>query len=79
MDNIVDSKWVFDLKKDDVGHINVKARVGPPRFNQRGGVDFSETFAAAVDGARVRLLAAIAYFGILICVILMYSCSFCPT
>ena len=60
MDNVIDSKWVFDLTKDELGHIvKFKARVVARRFKQREGIDFSETFAPTVSGARVRLLTTI--------------------
>ena len=52
MDNVIDSKWVFDLKKDELGHIvNFNARLVARGFKQREGIDFSETC--------VRLLTAI--------------------
>ena len=61
MDNIVDSKWVFDLKKDELGYIvKFKARLVALGFKQREGIDFSEIFPPTVFRACVRLLTAIA-------------------
>ena len=36
MDNVIDSKWVFDLKKDELRHIvKFKARLVARGFKQR--------------------------------------------
>ena len=61
MDNVIDSKWVFDLKKDELGYIvKFKARLVALGFKQREGIDFSEIFPPTVFRACVRLLTAIA-------------------
>jgi hypothetical protein len=59
--NIVDSKWVFRLKKDVEGRvIKWKARLVARGFTQVQGVDYFETFAPVARLASIRFILAIA-------------------
>jgi len=59
--NIVDSKWVFRLKKDAEGRIvKWKARLVARGFTQVYGVDYFETFAPVARLASIRTILAIA-------------------
>jgi hypothetical protein len=59
--NIVDSKWVFRLKKNAKGEvIKWKARLVARGFTQVYGVDYFETFAPVARLASVRSILAIA-------------------
>ena len=59
--NIVDSKWVFCLKKDSEGKIiKWKAHLVARGFTQVYGVDYFETFAPFARLASIQLILAIA-------------------
>ena len=61
VDNVIDSKGVFYLKKDELGHtVKFEARLVARGFKQRERIGFSETFAPTVPGSCVRFLTAIA-------------------
>ena len=59
--NVVDSKWVFRMKKDAKGKvIKWKARLVARGFTQIYGVNYFETFAPVVRLALIRIILAIA-------------------
>src|SRR6202522_333476 len=59
--NVVDSKWVFRLKKDAEGRVlKWKARLVARGFTQVYGVDYFETFAPVARLASIRIILAIA-------------------
>ena len=71
VDNVIDSMWVFDLKKGELGHIvKFKTRLVARRFKRREGIGFGEPFASTVSGTCVCLLTAIA------CVLDLGLCHF---
>jgi hypothetical protein len=54
-------KWVFKLKRDEVGAITKhKARLVARGFLQREGIDFDDAFAPVAGMESVRLLIALA-------------------
>jgi hypothetical protein len=58
---LVDSKWVFKLKRDANGQIaRYKARLVARGFTQEKGVDYHETFAPTVRIISIRTLLALA-------------------
>ena len=55
--NVIDVKWVFALKKDDLGNIvRYKARLVARGFKQIKGLDFDETFAPVINQHSIHLL-----------------------
>lgn len=59
--NVIGCKWVFRIKRDKDGNIvQHKARYVAKGFNQRPGIDYSETFSPVVKPATVRLVLSIA-------------------
>jgi hypothetical protein len=59
--NIMDSKWVYDIKWDGEGNrIKDKARLVGKGYTQQLGVDYNETWAAVTRLESVRMTAAIA-------------------
>lgn len=59
--NLVGSKWVFDIKRNPDGSIRrYKARLVAQGFSQRAGIDFQETFSPTVKYDSIRLLLALA-------------------
>ena len=59
--NVVDSKWVFRLKKDAEGRVvKWKARLVARGFTQVYGVNYFETFAPVARLASIRTILAIA-------------------
>ena len=58
--NLVDSKWVFKIKRDATGKLEkYKARLCARGFTQSKGDDYDETFAPVVRIATVRILLAL--------------------
>jgi hypothetical protein len=59
--NIMDSKWVYDIKWDGEGNrIRDKARLVGKGYTQQIGVDYNETWAGVTRLESVRMTAAIA-------------------
>jgi hypothetical protein len=60
---LVDSKWVFKLKRDANAHIaRYKARLVTRGFTQEKGVDYHETFAPTMRVITIRTLLALAAY-----------------
>ena len=59
--NIMDSKWVYDIKWDGEGNrIKDKARLVGKGYTQQFGVDYNETWAGVTRLESVRMTAALA-------------------
>ena len=59
--NVVGCKWVFRIKRNPDGSVaRYKARLVAKGFNQRPGIDFTETYNPVVKPVTVRLILTFA-------------------
>lgn len=59
--NIIDSKWVFEVKKKPDGAVErLKARLVAKGFKQRYGIDYLDTFCPIIKPATIRIFLSLA-------------------
>lgn len=57
---VIDSKWVFKIKRDAHGEVKFKARLVARGFTQKYGENYWATYAPVVRSSTIRLLIACA-------------------
>lgn len=59
--NVIDSKWVFKIKRNQDGNISrYKARLCARGFNQKEGIDYNETYSPTVRYDSIRVIISLA-------------------
>ncbi|KAJ0483795.1 putative RNA-directed DNA polymerase [Helianthus annuus] len=59
--NVIDSKWVYRLKKDENGNVTRhKARLVAKGYRQQPGIDYQETFSPVIKATTIRVLLSLA-------------------
>ena len=58
--NVLGCKWVYKLKNDSNNILQYKSRICPKGFQQRRGIDFTDTYAPVTSHTAFRLLLSVA-------------------